>query len=101
MIVARVVQEQPVSSRASSSKPEEMLGTAVMLLKGAEALDECGRGSPYLLVIHSVEVALKGYLLRHAATMEDLRGFGRDISRLLAEARKRGLTTSHSLTDNV
>ncbi len=95
------VQAQPAAWRSSGAKPEEMLATAEMLLKDAEALNESSCGSQYLLVIHSVEVALKSYLLRHAASMEDIRSFGRDISRLLAEARKHGLTTSHSLTDNV
>ena len=98
---SRVVQARPGDWHNPSSKPDEMLATAELLLRDAEALNDTGCGSQYLLLIHSVEVALKSYLLRNSATMEEIRSFGRDISRLLAEARKHGLTTSHSLTDNV
>jgi hypothetical protein len=98
---SRVVQARSGDWHHPTSKPDEMLAVAEALLRDAEALNDTGCGSQYLLLIHSVEVALKSYLLRNSATMEELRGFGRDISRLLAEARKHGLTTSHSLTDNV
>jgi hypothetical protein len=83
------------------AKLAEMHEAAAAFLADAEALGPRSSPGQYLLIARASELALKAYLYRRGFTLEGLQYFGQDLSKLLEEARKSGLTTWNSLTDNI
>jgi hypothetical protein len=56
----------------------------------------------HILVLHAIELALKGYLVHTGLTEKELKKkFSHDLEKLFAEARKRGLTVNVQHVDEL
>src|SRR5687767_9459901 len=75
---------------------DEMLTTAEMFLRDAQALHGSTSKAQYFLIADAIELALSSFLRRKGARRQS----ANDIVRLLVDARSQGLTTSHFLTDS-
>lgn len=77
--------------------------SASIFLNSALSLDDGGAFAPqYVLLIHAIELALKGVLLSVGITEDQLRkNYGHNLQKLLREARSQGLQTSDPETDGI
>ena len=56
----------------------------------------------HILVLHAIELALKGYLVHSGVSERELkRRFSHDLEKLFAEAKKRGLTVNAAHVDEL
>jgi hypothetical protein len=73
--------------------------------RGCETLPGLGRPPEwprYLLFYHAVELALKAYLLQYGVSEKDLKDkFGHNLTALMDEAVKRGLTLQAGTRDMI
>lgn len=53
----------------------------------------------YYLVCHSIELSIKGVLLNEGASMNQLKGVGHDLSKLMMEAKRLGVVDELSDID--
>jgi hypothetical protein len=92
----------------SNKKPEDMdaasrAGSAILLMTDAVEFHKAGIslnslsgdafGPGSFLLCHSVELAMKAYLMATGSTLDDV--VGHDLKRLRNRCRERGLTLSH------
>jgi hypothetical protein len=98
-----VTRSFAIDPRETNPKAQELHINAVLFLQDAEKLDNMASAGPYVLLMHTIELALKCFLLSNGITLKKLwsRAFGHDLDKLLSEAVKRGLVLSDSETKSV
>jgi hypothetical protein len=80
-------------------KAMEFHTLAAEFLEGAIKIGGNSSAVHYVLLIHAVELALKGFLHEKGFTLDQLLERGHDLNRLLEDSRSKGLGVSNPDTD--
>jgi hypothetical protein len=94
----RMIANDP---RVSDPKSVEMHTNAMLFVQDSEALGQRASAGQFVLLVHGIELALKGYLHQRGHTLEDLRDIGHKLRKLLDLCKAEGLVLSEPSTDHV
>jgi hypothetical protein len=87
--ITRIIATDP---RLANPKSAEMHTNAGIFLSDAELLGARASAGQFMLVMHTIELALKSYLHDRGRSLKKLKDkFGHNLDKLFAEAQAKGL----------